>query len=197
MKRALFLVASLTYGFTSYAEASEKPVRTGPRSQVGRVGHDVVRVFQNANSPAFCMGVAGGSTKPRASIKQGNCTFRGKTLLADQYWILEPVGNTIYYHIRNGKNRNMCLGVDRGSRAPRADIRLGTCNGNADQKWSLPSPPGKPNDDPATVSIRNAHNLCIGVAGASTSRAQLKQNNCTGAHDQTWIMWWVGDGPVG
>jgi hypothetical protein len=143
--------------------------------------------------------VAGGSTKPRAAVKQGRCTLPGTKVAvpSDQLWVLEPIGNTIYYHIRNGKNRRMCLGVDRGSRAPRADIRQGVCNGNPDQKWAFPSPPGMVNDDTTVVNIQNPYGLCIGVEGGRETRAQLKQNKCTGAHDQIWHIWWVGDGPVG
>lgn len=145
------------------------------------------------------MGVAGASAEPRALIKQGRCTLPGNIVKVqpDQFWILEPIGNTIYYHIRNGKNRRMCLGVERGSRARRANIRQGACNNNPDQKWSLPSPPGRPNDDTTRVNIRNAHGLCIGVERGAKTRAQLKQNKCTGATDQTWYIWFVGDGPVG
>jgi hypothetical protein len=140
------------------------------------------------------MGIAGGSTQPRALVKQGSCDLGDKWRVPkDQVWLLEKIGNktgnAIYYRIRNAKNQRMCLGVERGSRAPRANIRQGFCNDNPDQRWSLPNIPG--NDDPAVVNIKNAYGLCIGAERGSTKRAQLKQNRCSGAKDQKWVKFGV------
>jgi hypothetical protein len=182
MKRSLILLVSLSYCFMSYALGTSAQARKPP--------HYEALVFQKAHSPGFCMGIAGGSTKPGANVRQGDCEVPGRqNAPKDQIWLLEKTGNktgnAIYYHIRNLKNRRMCLGVEHGSHALRANIRQGYCNDNRDQMWSLPNIPG--DNDPAVVHIKNANGFCIGAEGGSTTHAQLKQNTCTLAKDQAWV----------
>jgi hypothetical protein len=151
MRRSIFLLASLSYCLTSYAAGSKKLVEAGAASQPGKPGLGDVVVFQGAHSPGFCIGVAGGSAKPGAYVKQGRCTIANNrtSVPADQFWAVgkKEIKGTrgkgiypgIYHRIVNAKNPRLCLGVEHGSQALRANIRVDVCNSNPDQKWQFGS----------------------------------------------------------
>lgn len=197
MKRAIFLLTSLSYFFASYAHAAkpENTVKAVKISPADIRGQSIVVILQNAKAPGFCMGVAGGSMKPRTAVKQGECKLVNGEVVSvpkDQRWRLDPVGDGSY-RLRNEKNHDRCLGVDHGS-SGRADILLGVCNRNPDQKWKfIAAPQQTPNGHDVVVKIqRNSTDLCVGVEQGETTRAQLKQNECfrNPDHlDQIWYAW--------
>jgi hypothetical protein len=192
MKRLLFLLASFSYCLTSYAaEVSaaklEKPVKAGQISQARKSGAILTTSFHNVKSPAYCIGVAGGNTKDRAYIKQGVCSNAAR----DQVWLWEPVSGpgSDYVVLKNAKNRRLCLGVEHGSH-DRANIMLGICNGNPDQRWIMNPVPFTGPNGAVAFHIKNPYRLCIGVEGGATARAQLKQNKCNvHAPDQAWYSY--------
>ena len=182
MKRTMFLLASLSYCLASYAAEPAKTVQRGQLSRALKARQPQRVVLHNKKSPGYCMGLAGVRTQPRTLVKQGKCNGQ-----PDQTWILEPTNegspSEPVATIHNAKSR-MCLGVDRGRRDPGADLRQNRCNGNPDQKWAFQLS-GEGQDE--VVRIKHFDNLCIGVAGGSTTRAQLKQGKCRrDAKDQFW-----------
>ena len=185
--RSLLLVASFSYCLTSYG-AEAHAAGAGRVLKADEVSHALKSgriefVFHNVKSPDSCIGVADGKVKNRAYVKQGEC--RANDL--DQVWVVAPIQGPgeDYVELQNAKNRKLCLAVEHGSQG-RADIMLGVCRGQPDQKWTLPFVGVGPRASAAFI-IKNAHKLCVGVEGGSTARAQLKQNTCRPVLDQAWF----------
>ena len=189
----MFVLSSLWCYFTPYAvhaaksETAVKAARIPPSDIQGQA----VVVFQNAKAPGFCMGAAGGSTKARTPIKQGECKISTEgfsQVTRDQQWIVDQI-DTNTFRLRNLKDPSKCLGVDRGIRG-RADILLGVCgqrpDQHPDQKWAF-APPKKNQPITDRIKLENSYGLCVGVEGGRTTRAQLKQNKCLQVPDQNWF----------
>jgi hypothetical protein len=183
MTRSIFLLAPLAFCFTAYAAGSEKVAKAGTNSQARRSKSIPEYVFHNRLSPELCIDPAGGTAKPGVYVKQRNCNE-----FDPQTWVVDPILNEPYYHIRNGRNLSVCMGVEHGRRALRANIKQGTCNNHPDQKWTLERAERKTGGGRNHVSIKNAYGLCLGVERGITAPAQLKQNKCFGNWDQIWVM---------
>jgi Ricin-type beta-trefoil lectin domain len=94
--------------------------------------------------------------------------------------------NTLYNFV-NLKSR-MCMGVDKASVSPGADLRQFPCDSSANQQWKFGSDGTNPS------SLRNYKSkLCLSVDRASVDNgAQLKQFACVnGAPNQSWILFWT------
>ena len=162
MKRSLFVLASLSYSFASYAAGPGAPVKSVARPEGGKppwspFGERIETTFKNAKSK-LCMGVAKGNTTFGAYVLQGQCNSDHN----DQWWVVEPEGPLGYHTIKNRQNPKMCLGVDQGGRHPRADIRLFPCDNKLNQKWKLDTR-GTGRYDVFRFKNRNSDKLCIGV----------------------------------
>jgi hypothetical protein len=193
MKRAIFVVVSLSYCIASNAanaaRSASVQVRKSAQPELQQLQR-VPLIFQNSRAPGFCIGTAGGDMKARTPVKQGACDLAGASpsVARDQVWVADRIGRTDKYEVKNLKNEHMCLGVDHGRRG-RADILLGACNGHPDQAWRIRFPQN-PSKQVLRVRLENANSLCVGVEGGKTTRAQLKQNQCftNPEHpDQIWI----------
>ncbi|MDD5580320.1 MAG: ricin-type beta-trefoil lectin domain protein [Methylobacter sp.] len=183
MKPSIFLLVSLLWCFSLYAAELEESVL----SQLSKQGGFLT--FKNVKS-GYCIGVKNASTNNGAYIQQFKCDLSGGTHPNNQHWI--PAQGTCvkgaFCFLENQKrpsqNRRNCMGVDKGSSKPFANIRQFKCDKRANQKWKFVA-------DSGGVFIQNFDGLCIGVDRAMVNiGAQLKQFRCDfgGGHrnNQHW-----------
>jgi hypothetical protein len=147
--------------------------------------------FRNVNS-GRCMGVDRASHDAGAAIQQFSCSAsainqRWVTLLEDVEEPIDPESGRRFRPLVNA-NSELCMGVDRGSGDPGAEIRQFPCDGAVNQKWVPKDGPQLPDGTP-TFSWKNHDGLCIGVDGASLDNgAQLMQFPCDGRGNQLWVV---------